>query len=107
RLDLNFSNILLQNIYEQRAEFKESLTGLLGYLYAWLVKVVLPLGLIIGIERKNKALIFFNGLSLAYCFLISGNKSVYFSFMIIILFYFFGGKRHLTKLFFLNLTIIS
>ncbi|HEY9083633.1 MAG TPA: O-antigen polymerase [Vicingaceae bacterium] len=90
RNDVHLKTLLLQDIYEVREVFSEKLTGYLGYLYNILVKTLLPIALVYFLIKRK---VFFVGiifLALMYLYLISGNKIVYFTSILLLFFYYLG-----------------
>ncbi len=115
-LDMKFNidtNVLsLNDIYEVRSEYKSNLSFLSSYAFGWIAKVIIPVILVYSLKRRNNFFVFFSLAILIYLFLVSGHKSVYFTPVVILFYYFFGkdyGKKiKLTMIFiFLLLLLIN
>lgn len=106
-LNINLKTLALSEIYETREAFSKGLYGLLAYIYNLEAKTIIPAALIFFLIRKKH---FFSASligMLLYLYVISGNKLVYFTSMIVV-FSFFVGKDPVSKLsnFFLILLIL-
>lgn len=95
--DVNFKTLILKNIYETRGLFSDKLIGILSYLYHLSVKTILPISLIFFMIRKKYVFVGLYFLILIYLFVISGNKFVYFTSVLLIYFYYFG-KDYVSKI---------
>ena len=104
--NVNWGTLILMNIYETRVVFSEKLVGSLSYLYHLSIKTILPIALIYFMIKKKPVLIAMCFFALLYLFVISGNRFVYFTSMILIYFYYFG-KDYISKIkYFFTITII-
>ena len=93
RWNINLMNLLLVDIYETRAIYKEMSNPFLGYTYSWLAKIILPITIIFSIHLKSHFGSMLLGFMLLYVFLIGAHKSVLFGSVIIITFYFVSSKH--------------
>ncbi|THF80834.1 hypothetical protein [Cohnella fermenti] len=84
---INFKNLLLIDVYQTRATFRNISTTLTGYLAAPLVRIILPILIVNNIERKKwiKVAIFF--LMIVYVYLCGALKSVFIGLFALLLFY--------------------
>lgn len=97
RLHFNLNTLLLNDIYATREIFSERLVGYLGYLYNLEAKTLIPVAIVFFMIEKKPLFIGLFVLILLYLFVISGNKLVYFTPMIVIFFY-YVGKDYLSKI---------
>jgi hypothetical protein len=106
QLTLNLKTLLLQDIYITRDVFSAKLNGYLAYLYNFEAKTIVPVALVYFMIRKKPLWIaVFTGI-LLYLFVISGNKLVYFTPMIVIFFY-YVGKDYASKItYFFGITLL-
>lgn len=95
--DVNFKTLILKDVYETRELFSDKLKGILSYLYHLSVKTILPISLIFFMIRKKYVLVGLYFLILIYLFVISGNKFVYFTSVLLIYFYYIG-KDYVSKI---------
>lgn len=95
--DVNFKTLILKDVYETRGLFSDKLKGILSYLYHLSVKTILPISLIFFMIRKKYVLVGLYFLILIYLFVISGNKFVYFTSVLLIYFYYIG-KDYVSKI---------
>lgn len=106
KLNVNLNTLLLSEIYSTREMFSEKLNGYLAYLYHFEAKTIIPVALVFFMIHKKPMLIGLFVLILLYLFVISGNKLVYFTPMIVIFFYYIG-KDYISKIsYFFLITII-
>lgn len=86
---INIENLLLKDIYETRTLFRNNSSGssAIGYIKEPLSRVLLPLLLVIGIERKNKMYIALSSVMILYIFLCGGLKSIMFGLLSVLFFY--------------------
>ena len=104
--NFNLNTLLLKDIYETRDIFSEKLAGGYGYLYHLAVKTILPIGLIFFMIKKKPVFITLYFLILLYLFVISGNKFVYFTSLILVYFY-YVGKDYISKItFFFSIALV-
>lgn len=94
---INLKTLFLAEIYETREIFSEKLTGLLAYLYNIEAKTIIPVALVFFLLLRKYFLAALVFLMLVYLYVISGNKLIYFTSMIMI-FFFFIGKDYVSKL---------
>lgn len=93
---LNINNLFLEDVYDTRTLFDKNRNPLLGYLYPWLVNAVIPLFFVFFLIKKKHvyALLLFS--MLIYLYVISGNKIVYVT-SVVMTFFYFIGKGFLEK----------
>lgn len=87
---INFNTLLLKEIYETREEFSKHISGIANYSFHLLSKCILPVALVLSFTEKKYKLALIPVLMLLVLYLISGNKLVYFSTLIVLFFYFIG-----------------
>ncbi|MEA3450474.1 MAG: O-antigen polymerase, partial [Bacteroidota bacterium] len=97
KFEINLNVLKLNNIYDVREVYKSNISFLSSYTFGWLAKVVIPIMLVYSLIRKNYKVALLSFFVLLYLFLISGHKSVYFT-PIVILFYYFMGKDYNKKI---------
>jgi len=85
--DLNYNVLKFQDIYEVRSK---SISGIamIGYLYSWLAKVIVPVLIALSLIKKNYIISLILVLVLLYLFIVQAQKSVFFSLLVVLLFYF-------------------
>jgi hypothetical protein len=106
RSNINLKTLLLKDIYETRAVFSAKLNGVINYLYHISVKTILPITLVFFMIRKKPIFIGLCIAVLLYLFVISGNKFVYFTSILLVYFY-YVGKNYISKInYFFVFTII-
>lgn len=93
---LNFNTLLLKEIYKTREEFSRNLSGLTNYSYHLLTKCILPVTIVLSLSEKRYFQSFVPLSMLLVLYLISGNKLVYFS-SIMVLFFYFTGRGFMGK----------
>ena len=97
KLNINPKVFALQEIYDVRAVYKTQMSFFSSYTFWWMAKVVVPVMFVYSLIRKNYKFAIFSIVILMYLFLVSGHKSVYFT-PIVILFYYFIGKDYNKKI---------
>ncbi len=97
RFNINTNVLMLSDIYDVRSVLKENISFISSYTFWWLAKVVLPALLVYSLVKRDKKTFVFVLVILLYLFLISGHKSVYFT-PVLILFYYFFGKDYNEKI---------
>ncbi|MBA2584294.1 MAG: oligosaccharide repeat unit polymerase [Bacteroidetes bacterium] len=106
KLNINLNTLLLSEIYETRDAFSENLTGYLSYLYHFEVKTIIPIALVFFMINKKPLFIGLFVIILLYLFVISGNKAVYFTTILVVYFYYIG-KDYVSKISnFFSITVI-
>lgn len=92
---INLNNLLLVDIYETRTQFGSfgQSAILLGYIKEPLARVLLPLLLIIGINKRKKMYIISSSFMILYIFLCGGLKSIMFGLICALAFYPFSYKK--------------
>lgn len=107
QMHFNLKTLMLQDIYSTREIFSLKLKGYLAYLYNFEAKTIIPVALVYFMIKKKPLLIALFVLILLYLFVISGNKLVYFTPMIVIFFY-YVGKNYISKIswFFLIMLVL-
>jgi hypothetical protein len=88
KFNINFQNLLLENIYETRAAQKEGSNLVTAYLYSPMSKIVIPFGLIYFIYKKKRIPLMIFGMLGIYFFLIGAHKSVLFGNLLCVGIYF-------------------
>jgi hypothetical protein len=88
--DINLKTLFLSEVYSTRDLFSKNLTGVTAYLYHWEAKTVIPVALVFFMISRRFGFIGLFILILLYLYVISGNKIVYFTTMIVIFFYYIG-----------------
>jgi hypothetical protein len=97
KTDIYLKTLLLKNIYETRELFSLKATGVVNYFYHFAVKTILPVGLIFFMIRNKPLFTLLYFIILIYLFVISGNKFVYFT-SIILLYFYYVGKDYVSKI---------
>lgn len=94
---IDISNLWLENVYKTRALFRELYrVPFIGYLYAPLARVLIPILIIVAYEKRRYFSILVLILLLSYLYLSSGAlKSIYFGLFMVIFFY--NGKLFIQK----------
>jgi hypothetical protein len=106
QLILNLKTLLLQDIYKTRDVFSTKLNGVLAYLYNFEAKTIIPVALVYFMIRKKPLWIALFTVILLYLFVISGNKLVYFT-PILVIFFYYVGKDYTSKItYFLGITLL-
>lgn len=96
--DLHFNAFNYDEIYKIRkiSPLKETLFT--DYFFPWLVKVIVPIGMIMSLKYRKKYLLVVLFLIQLYMFLLFAHKSVFISFFIMF-FYFFKNEEKQLKYF--------
>jgi hypothetical protein len=81
--NLNFRNLLLEDIYSTRTAGRDKNFMFSGYIEPWLTKVVLPMLVIFAFIKKQWLILAFSLLFMIYMFLAAGHKTVLFSILFI------------------------
>ena len=91
---LDLSNLLLVDIYQQRAVQKTYNNTYMGYLFAPLSNVLIPMLLIFSIMHRRFLLTLVAIAMMTFMFLVGAHKSVFFGMLLLIYFYFgdYGQK---------------
>ncbi len=97
KLNINLNTLLLSDIYSTREIFSKNLNGYLAYLYNLEAKTIIPIALVFFMIQKKPLLIGLFIIILLYLFVISGNKLVYFTPIIVVYFY-YVGKDYISKI---------
>lgn len=106
QLNLNLNTLLLKDIYTTREIFSQKLTGYLAYLYNFEAKTIIPVALVFFMIKRKPIWIALFVIMLLYLYVISGNKLVYFTPMIVLFFY-YVGKSYVSKItYFLGITLL-
>lgn len=101
---LNFNVLLLQDIYEVRAESAQNINVFTSYFYSWLTRVVLPFTIVYGFIKKKRFFIIIGVMASLYLFLVAAHKSVFFGLLMLLFLNFFKGYQK--KIFILLLSVI-
>lgn len=95
---INFKTLLLDEIYETRDEFSRHISGFANYSFHLLTKCILPVAIVLSLSEKKYKLSLVPVIMLLILYLMSGNKLVYFTTLIVVFFYFtgksFSGKAN-------------
>jgi len=102
-LNIHPKVLFLQDIYEVRAIYKTNLSLFSAYTFGWLSKAVLPILIIFGIIHKKYIFSIFAFVIILYLYLLSAHKTIYFT-PVLILIYYFLGNSFMNKV---NLTFIG
>ena len=94
--NINLNTLLLSDIYKTREAFAKDLQGYLSYLYNLETKTLIPVALVFFMISKRYFWIAFFSLVLLYLFVISGNKIVYLT-SILVIFFYYVGKDFVSK----------
>jgi hypothetical protein len=97
RFHIHLKTLMLSDIYTTREIFSQHLNGYLAYFYNFEAKTIIPIALVFFMIKKKPFLIGLFIFILLYLFVISGNKLVYFTPMIVVFFY-YVGKDYTSKL---------
>lgn len=89
---INLKNLLLMDIYETRRVMDNNMNSFFAYLYSPFTKIIIPLIIIISIEKKRWIFTIIGVLLLLLFFLFGGHKTVYLGLGFLILFYKFDYK---------------
>ena len=92
---INFSNLLLENVYETRFAFRDIEDPYFGYLRGPLSRVILPSLMIIAIINRKFWLAFLSGAMILFIFLVGALKSVFIGLFAAIIF--LWGRRFIDK----------
>jgi hypothetical protein len=92
KFNVDFQNLLLENVYESRAAQKEGSNVFTAYLYSPISKVVIPFGLIYFMDRKKSLPLLIFVLLGVYFFLIGAHKSVLFGNLFCVVLYYLNKK---------------
>ena len=85
---INWKNLLLQDVYETRFIFREYSSGILGYLFSPISRVILPFLLVYSLENKKRMVTIVSTISIIMMYLLNGAlKSIIFGFLACIFFY--------------------
>ncbi|PLX07407.1 MAG: hypothetical protein C0596_10720 [Marinilabiliales bacterium] len=97
QFNINTNVLMLDDIYDVRSVLKENISFLSSYTFWWLAKVILQVLFVYSLTKKDYKTLLFAFAVLMYLFLISGHKSVYFT-PILILFYYYLGNNYNQKI---------
>ncbi|GAA0861357.1 hypothetical protein [Paraclostridium tenue] len=84
---INIKNLLLIDVYETRALFREVSVNGIGYLIAPLTRVVCPVLLAYSIKYKKKSIFLLNLFVILYIYLCGAVKSIFIGAITVIVFY--------------------
>ena len=82
--NLNFEVFNPYKIYEVRALEINKTHGISNYFYSWLIKIIIPVGLIMSIKNRKWILVFVFFLLQIYLFLVEGHKSAFISLFVLL-----------------------
>lgn len=97
KTNVNLKNFLLIDIYETRAIQSEMSNPFLGYIYAWLGRIIIPIALILSIASNSKSKFLLLIFLLSYLFLIGAHKTILIGSIVIIIFYYIPKKYIITS----------
>jgi hypothetical protein len=92
----DFGNFVFSNISETRASFDENASGIINYLYNWLIKAIVPVVIVFFLINNRKKYALIVVCCMLYLYLVSGNKIVFIS-LFIIFFFSLYGHDHIQK----------
>jgi hypothetical protein len=95
--NLNYNVLKFQDIYEVRSESSTSI-AIIGYVYSWLAKVIVPVLIALSLIKKKYPLTLFLIFVLLYLFIVQAQKSVFFSMLVVLFFFLF--KDYYKKIYF-------
>ncbi len=104
RFEISFKVLILQDIYETRANTVDDKTGFLGYLFSLAASTIFPIGLIYGLVYRKYLIVYIASLASVYLFLATGHKSIFFGIFISIYLYYVGSTVY--KKYLLNFHLI-
>lgn len=103
---INFRNLLLKDIYTTRSMQSGQLSGILGYLFSPISRVILPFIFIYSLENKKKMTIILSVVYLVMMYLLNGAlKSIFFGLLACIFFY--KGEYFQKEKYFLKYMIVG
>jgi hypothetical protein len=105
-LYFNFSNVLLEDVYETRNVFSANSTLALDYLYNWLVKALIPILMVYFLIHKRYGYALIALLMLFYLYMISGNKIVYIT-LFVMLFFYYAGRDNVEKVKYFLIALVA
>lgn len=76
----------ISELYDIRSEYRSTnlnVPSIVQYVFAWLIKVIAPLVLILGLQRRNPLLVVGSVFLIISLFSVSGHKSTFSSFVLI------------------------
>lgn len=88
--NLNLKNLLLQDVYDTRTNYKANSSGVIGYISEPLVRVLLPYLVVVSIQKKKKLFILLFSFMIIFVYLIGALKSILFG-LIVLFFFYFGS----------------
>jgi len=104
-LKINYKVFLFQDIYETRAIASAKSTFITSYFFSWLMKIVVPIGVVLSLKNKKwLALAFFIIVQL-YLFSIAAHKSAFFSLFVVLIMVINSYRKQVLAL--LSLIIIA
>jgi len=84
---IDIKNLLLIDVYDTRASFRNINIPLIGYLQAPLVRVILPTLIVRNMEKKKYLKVFLFLIMILYIYLCGALKSVFFGLLALLFFY--------------------
>lgn len=106
KFNVDFQNLLLENIYETRAAQKEGSNILTAYLYSPMSKIVIPFGLIYFIDTKKRTPLLIFVILGIYFFLVGAHKAVLFGNLFCVMLYYFNSNYFIDYFLYLILGVI-
>lgn len=95
---IDLKNLLLQNVYQTRAVFREVSGVYLKYSYSWLNNFIIPSLFIFCLYQKKVFTALASFIVLIFLFLLGAHKSVLFGTILVFLFYWFSYEKIITIL---------
>ncbi len=84
---INTDALLFKDVYKIRAEAAIKATVLTSYFLPWLIKIIIPIGIIISLHKKKCLLVVIFILAQLYIFSTGAHKSAFFSIFVVFIMY--------------------
>jgi len=97
-LKVNFRVFLFKDIYEVRAIAAQKATFITSYFLSWLMKIVIPIGLVLGLKNKKWLLFSFFTLAQIYLFTLAGHRSAFISFFVVFILFIDSHRKQISVL---------
>jgi hypothetical protein len=104
-ININFDAFYLKNMYALRESSVQNSNVFIAYFYPWLVKVILPIGMIITLRYKKYLLTLVFVVFQIYLYSIQPQKSVFIS-IFLLFFYFFNNQEKQLRTFLLLIFVL-
>ncbi len=105
-MKLDFRVFLFKDIYEVRAIAAQKATFITSYFLSWLMKIVIPIGLVLSLKNKKWILFSFFTLAQIYLFTIAGHRSAFISFFVIFILFIESHQKQILVLLSSIITLI-